>query len=89
MGSSQTVLSFQLAGTDESLTAQGGLALFGEYLHGLGVGDLIDRELVEERMRTIAQADVGDADFRHVTSLQPALRGARRLLGQRGPRRRS
>ena len=30
MGSSQTVLSFQLAGTDESLTAQGGLALFGQ-----------------------------------------------------------
>ena len=28
---------FQLAGTDESMTAQGGLALFGdEYLHGLG-----------------------------------------------------
>ena len=45
MGSSQTVLSFQLAGTDESLTAQGGLALFGEYLHGFGVGGLIDREL--------------------------------------------
>ncbi len=45
MGSSQTVLSFQLAGTDESLTAQGGLALFGEYVHGFGVGDLIDREL--------------------------------------------
>ena len=45
MGSSQTVLSFQLAGTDKSLTAQGGLALFGEYLHGFGVGGLIDREL--------------------------------------------
>ena len=45
MGSSQTVLSFQLARTDESLTAQGGLALFGEYLHGFGVGALIDREL--------------------------------------------
>ena len=45
MGSSQTVLSFQLAGTDELLTAQGGLALFGEYLHGFGVGGLIDREL--------------------------------------------
>jgi hypothetical protein len=34
------VLSFQLAGRDESLTAQGGLALFGEYLHGFGVDDL-------------------------------------------------
>jgi Transposase DDE domain group 1 len=37
VGSSQMVLSFQLAGTDE--------ALFGEYLHGFGVGNLIDREL--------------------------------------------
>ena len=54
MGSSQTVLSFQLAGTDELLTAQGGLALFGEYLHGFGVGDLIDRELGAAARRATA-----------------------------------
>jgi hypothetical protein len=45
MGSSQTVLPFNLAGTDESLTAQGGLALFGEFLHGFGVSCLMDHEL--------------------------------------------
>lgn len=45
MGSLQTVLPFQLAVTDESLTAQGGLALFGEYLRAMDVGRLIDHEL--------------------------------------------
>lgn len=45
MGAAQTVLSFQLARTDETLTTQGGLALFAEYLHGFRVGALIDREL--------------------------------------------
>ena len=44
-GGAQTVLSFQLARTDETLTTQGGLALFAEYLHGFRVGALIDREL--------------------------------------------
>ena len=34
MGAAQKVLSFQLARTDETLTTQGGLALFAEYLHG-------------------------------------------------------
>ncbi len=45
MGSLQTVLPFKLAATDESLTAHGGLALFGEYLRAMGVGGLLDREL--------------------------------------------
>ena len=45
MGSSQTVLPFKLGVTDESLTAHGGLALFGEFLHALGLGELIDHEL--------------------------------------------
>jgi hypothetical protein len=45
MGSLQTVLPFKLAATDESLTAHGGLALFGEYLRAMGVGALIDHEL--------------------------------------------
>jgi len=45
MGSLQTVLPFKLAVTDESLTAHGGLALFGEYLRAMGVGGLIDHEL--------------------------------------------
>jgi hypothetical protein len=45
MGASQTVLPFKLAATDESLTAQSGLALFGEYLQAMGVCGLIDHEL--------------------------------------------
>jgi hypothetical protein len=45
MGSLQTVLPFKLAATDESLTAHGGLALFGEYLRAMGVCTLIDHEL--------------------------------------------
>jgi Transposase DDE domain group 1 len=45
MGSLQTVLPFKLAATDESLTAHGGLALFGEYLRAMGVCSLIDHEL--------------------------------------------
>jgi hypothetical protein len=45
MGSSQTVLPFKLAAMDESLTAHGGLALFGEFLHAFGLCGLIDHEL--------------------------------------------
>jgi hypothetical protein len=44
---SQTVLPFKLAVTDEPLTAQAGLALFGEYYAAMGVGHLINRELPE------------------------------------------
>jgi hypothetical protein len=39
------MLPFKLAATDESLTAQSGLALFGEYLRAMDVCGLIDREL--------------------------------------------
>jgi hypothetical protein len=45
MGSLQRVLPFKLAATDDSLTAHGGLALFGEYLRAMGVPGLIDDEL--------------------------------------------
>jgi hypothetical protein len=45
MGASQTVLPFKLAASDESLTAQSGLALYGEYLRAMGVSGLIDHEL--------------------------------------------
>ena len=45
MGLSQTVLPFKLAATDESLTAHGGLALFGEFLSAFGLCGLIDHEL--------------------------------------------
>ncbi len=45
MGALQTVLPFKLTATEEALTAQGGLALFGEYLRAMGVAALIDHEL--------------------------------------------
>ena len=45
MGSSQTVLPFKRAASDESLTAHGGLALFGEYLRAMSICGLINLEL--------------------------------------------
>jgi hypothetical protein len=45
MGAAETVLPFKLGATDESLTAHGGLALFGEYLRAMDVGVVIDHEL--------------------------------------------
>ena len=45
MGGSQTVLPFRLAASDESLTAHGGLVLFGEYLRAMGIAGLINHEL--------------------------------------------
>jgi hypothetical protein len=41
----QSVLPFKLASTEERLTAQGGLALFGEFCRALGLGRWLDREL--------------------------------------------
>ncbi len=45
MGTWRTVLPFTLAATDESLTAHGGVALFGEYLRAMSIHGLIDHEL--------------------------------------------
>jgi len=42
---SQTVLPFQLDTTRDTITAQAGLVLFGEYLHALGLPESFDREL--------------------------------------------
>lgn len=41
----QTVFPFKLEKTGEELTAQGGLALFAEYNHGMGLRNLSDRYL--------------------------------------------
>ena len=46
MGSSQAVLPFKLAASDESLTAHGGLALFDEYLRAMNIRGLVDHELL-------------------------------------------
>jgi|SRR3990172_3640911 len=43
----QTVLPFKLEMTDEVLTPRAGLALVGEYLHGLGLHRALARELPE------------------------------------------
>lgn len=42
---SQTVLPFQLDSTQDTITAQAGLVLFGEYLHAMGLPGCLDREL--------------------------------------------
>jgi hypothetical protein len=41
----QTVLPFKLDTTPDTLTAQAGLVLFGEYLHAMGLPGSFDREL--------------------------------------------
>ena len=41
----QTVLPFKLDTTEDTMTAQAGLVLFGEYVHALGVPSHFDREL--------------------------------------------
>lgn len=41
----QTASSFKLGNTTENLTAQGGLALFAEYNHSIGLKSLVDRLL--------------------------------------------
>ena len=42
---SQTVLPFKLDSTQDTMTAQAGLVLFGEYLHAMGLPGCLDREL--------------------------------------------
>ncbi|HUL13333.1 MAG TPA: IS1380 family transposase [Methylococcaceae bacterium] len=42
---SQTVLPFKLESTQDTITAQAGLVLFGEYLHAMGLPCYLDREL--------------------------------------------
>jgi len=41
----KTVLPFKLETTPDTITAHAGLALFGEFCHGLGLPDLIDNHL--------------------------------------------
>ena len=67
-GASQTVLPFKLAASDESLTAQSGLALYGEYLRAMDVGCLIDHEL----------PGPGSAAYHSFTQVKPV--GAARMF---------
>ena len=50
MSTTQTVLPFKLATTNESLTAHAGLAVFGEFIGALGLSHLIDEVLPEPGM---------------------------------------
>ena len=74
MGVVQTVLPFKLAATEEILTAQGGLALFGEYLQAMGVCGLIDHELPRPG------SAVGYCPSAHVLPLLLMLAGGGRTL---------
>lgn len=74
MGASQTVFPFKLAATDDSLTAQGGLALFGEYVRALSVRDAIDHELPRPG------SAVGYSPSAHVLPLVLMLAGGGRML---------
>lgn len=74
MGVVQTVLPFKLAATEEILTAQGGLALFGEYLQAMGVCGLIDHELPRPG------SAVGYCPLAHVLPLLLMLAGGGRTL---------
>lgn len=42
---SQTVLPFKLERSEEKITSQGGLVLFGEFLHALGLPDLLNSKM--------------------------------------------
>ncbi|MBU6298189.1 MAG: IS1380 family transposase [Alphaproteobacteria bacterium] len=74
MGASQAVLPFKLAASDESLTAQSGLALFGEYLRAMEVAGLIDHELPRPG------SAAGYAPSVHVLPLVLMLAGGGRTL---------
>ena len=74
MGVVQTVLPFKLAAAAETLTAQGGLALFGEYLQAMGVCGLIDHELPRPG------SAVGYCPSAHVLPLLLMLAGGGRTL---------
>lgn len=71
---SQTVLPFKLESTDETLTAQAGLVLFGEYCRALGVGKWLDQEL------PAPGSGAGYAASSHALSLVLMLHGGGRSL---------
>ena len=51
----QTVLPFKLEATDEMLTANAGLALFGEFIQGLGFSCWLAQEMPEPGPHRIEQ----------------------------------
>ena len=45
----KTVLNFSLESTDESITPRAGSIILGEYLHAIGLPELIERHLPQPR----------------------------------------
>ena len=43
----QTVLPFKLERTEEKVTARSGLALYGEFMEGIGLEELVDRHMAQ------------------------------------------
>lgn len=41
----QTILNFNIETTDEKLTPRAGVAIFGEYLKGLGFKNIVNNEI--------------------------------------------
>jgi hypothetical protein len=70
----QTVLPFKLESTDETLTAQGGLALFGEYCQALGLRRWLDQAL------PAPGSGAGYAASDHALALTLMLHGGGRRL---------
>lgn len=71
---SQTVLPFKLESTDETLTAHGGLVLFGEYCQGMGLAQWLDQEL------PAPGSGAGYAPSTHAQALLLMLHGGGRSL---------
>lgn len=69
-----TVLPFKLEASDETLTAHGGLALFGEYCRAIGLAKWLDQEL------PAPGSGAGYAASSHVLSVVWMLHGGGRRL---------
>ncbi len=70
----QTVLPFKLGITRDKITAHAGLALFGEFLHALGLSGALDSEL------PAPGSGVGYRPWRFVQPLLLMLHGGGRAL---------
>jgi hypothetical protein len=84
MRASQTVLPFKLTASDESLTAQAGLALFDEYLGAMGISGLTrEHDVACGLLRHFAKA-AGAGEMLNI--FPNAVRNARRAAAKRGRR---
>src|SRR5699024_4826564 len=91
----QTLLPFKLEATDETLTAQGGLALFGEYCRAVGMRRWLDEALAapgsgagcaasDHALALILMLHAGGRSLEDTRTLR-AERGLHELLGLKVP----